>query len=147
MCEGSGHEPGVGSRGCEGFTLIELMVVTMIIGLLAAGALPRFDSARERTQFAAIQQDLRNLGASQERYYQGETSYALDLDDLDFEASNGVEVVVQEATSQGWSAMATHVSLPAGRGCAIYLGNALPPPVPGGGAHSGDPGVIECSDD
>ena len=48
-----------GSRAEAGFTLIELMVVVLIIGILIAIALPTFLGARQRAQDKAVQSDMR----------------------------------------------------------------------------------------
>lgn len=128
-----------------GFTLIEILIVIVVIGLLAAIAVPRMTTARERAHYATIASDIRNLGAAQERFFHGAMSYSMDLGALDFEASQGVEVNVTEATPLGWSAVGTHTALPPNRGCAIYLGNAVAPPLPSGEVHSAGSGVVQCT--
>ncbi len=132
-------------HGQPGFTLIELMVVILVVGLLAAIALPRLTQARERAFFSTIQQDFRNLGSAQERYHQLHLSYAQDLASLGFDPTVGVQVQVVEASSGGWSAQGTHESLGQARGCAVYLGDADPPSIPGGGSHTNGPGVVQCA--
>ena len=55
-------------RGDEGFTLIELLVVIIIIGILAAIAIPVFLNQRQKGWEAAVKSDLRNAATAQETY-------------------------------------------------------------------------------
>ena len=140
--------PNAGERRgerAEGFTLIELMIVVLVIGVLASIMLSRVDAFRQRAHYVSIGQDFRNLGAAQERYFQLNREYAVNLGDLDFSTSPGVEIDVIEASLDGWAAVGTHQGLPGSSGCGIYMGDAAAPALPSGTPVSVGPGVPECT--
>ena len=116
-------------RDNKGFTLIELLIVVVIIGILAAIAIPKFSATREKAYFAAMKSDLKNLASQQEIYYSDEYAYTTVAVDLGFVSSSGVTVDIDGAAADGWSATAEHAAM-AGEGCAIYYGNGTPPTTP-----------------
>jgi len=73
------------TRGRKGFTLVELAVVIIIIGVLAAFAVPRFLDSVERSKAAESFNYLAAVRAAQERYQVRQGTYAADLDDLDIQ--------------------------------------------------------------
>jgi len=112
-------------RDRDGFTLIELLIVVVIIGILAAIAIPKFSATREKAYFAAMKSDLKNLASQQEIYYSDEYAYTTTDTDLGFVSSDGVTVAIGVATADGWSATAVHAAMSgANDGCAIYYGTA-----------------------
>lgn len=122
----------------RGFTLIELLIVVVIIGILAAIAVPKFQSTKGKANAAALRADLRNLASAQEAYFHEHSTYTTNTAALTYTTSQGVVLTVISATRGGWSAKATHpLSFPLT--CAIYAGNVASPPFPGDAE-----GVVSC---
>ena len=59
----------------DGFTLIELLIVVVIIGILAAIAIPQFSSTKESAYDASAKSDLRNLMTTQEAHFARHSEY------------------------------------------------------------------------
>ena len=128
-----------------GFTLIELLIVIVIIGILAAIAIPKFGKTREKAYFKAMMSDLRNLNNQQEIYYsspQSNYSYAATVGDLpEFTMSQGVDVGIVTASNLGWSATASHAALNTStQQCGIFIGTVGTPP-----SWLATPGVVGCT--
>ena len=112
----------------RGFTLIELLIVVVIIGILAAIAIPKFSSTKGKAYIATMKSDLKNFASAQESYYYDHAVYyngAVPNAALAFSPSSGVNVTITAGDVSGWAATATHGIVP--NTCAIYVGGAAPP--------------------
>ena len=116
----------------KGFTLIELLIVVVIIGILAAIAIPKFANTKEKAYVASMKSDLRNLVTAQEAYFSDNNStYASSTGAMgtNYKASSGVTVTINSNTATGWTASAAHASTT--KTCSISLG--------GGATNEGEP--------
>jgi prepilin-type N-terminal cleavage/methylation domain-containing protein len=100
------------SRNKKGFTLIELLIVVVIIGILAAIAIPKFANTKDKAYVAAMKSDLRNLATYEEQYaadFNG-AYFAGDGTAQGFTPSQNVTVnaSLSGTTPPTWTATASH---------------------------------------
>ena len=112
----------------RGFTLIELLIVVVIIGILAAIAIPKFANTKGKAYAASMRSDLRNLAVAQESYMYDNAMYSNSLAAMNVRPSNGVTITIGVANAQGWNAQAEHYMANPIR-CYIYVGAAVLPPA------------------
>ena len=99
--------------------------MVVIVGLLAAIAIPKFTNTKEKAYVAAMKTDLRNLATAEEAFFYDSAKYSLSFAQMNgYAPTNGVAITVNEATSKGWSATAISVNTP--RRCYVFSGTAVP---------------------
>ena len=109
----------------KGFTLIELLIVVVIIGILAAIAIPKFATTKEKAYLATMKTDLRNLVTAEEGYFSDNQAFTTDQSAIGYAPSMKVTVTVSNVSANGWQAQATHAVLGAsGKKCNVYVGDA-----------------------
>ena len=110
----------------KGFTLIELLIVVVIIGILAAIAIPKFANTKEKAYLAAMKSDLRNLLTAEESYFGDNTAYTTVLPATMYATSTGVTGPTITVSGSDVTAYVAHTTTT--RTCAIYIGTtALAP--------------------
>jgi type IV pilus assembly protein PilA len=115
-------------RSRAGFTLIELLIVVVIIGLLAAIAIPKFGYTKQKAFTSTMKSDLHNLATAQESYWNDNAAYyggSVPTALMIYSPSPNTTIVINVATSSGWAATATHTNTAVT--CALFSGSVSPP--------------------
>ena len=118
----------------KGFTLIELLIVVVIIGILAAIAIPKFANTKEKAYLAAMKSDLRNLVTAEEAYFSEGSLYG-NVSAVGgqqgtiggvtgvYSTSTGVTVAGTANLGISFTALATHTATT--KTCYINVGTGL----------------------
>ncbi len=104
----------------KGFTLIELLIVVVIIGILAAIAIPKFANTKEKAYIAAMKSDLRNLVTAEEAFFSDSVKYTSSVTQLNFRPSTGVWTPTIVVGAGFWTAAVTHTQV-ANKSCQIAV--------------------------
>ena len=117
----------------DGFTLIELLIVVVIIGILAAIAIPKFATSKQKAYVDSMRADLRNLETAEEAYFFDNATYAdpnFLIANLSYHTSAGNTFSAKNIQSSGWTASMVNSFVPATASphtCAVWIGGATAP--------------------
>ena len=125
----------------KGFTLIELLIVVVIIGILAAIAIPKFATTKDKAKLASVKTDIRNYMTAQEAYFSDNAKYgdaaALAGAGYNFTFSSGNAATASSGDAAGYDVTVQNASISAGtKSCQVAVG--------GKAAAAADDGVIKC---
>jgi len=112
----------------KGFTLIELLIVVVIIGILAAIAIPKFSTTKDKAKLASVKTDLRNYMTAQEAYFSDNGTYgsAAQLQAPPYSFTTTTPNTIAGTGAAGtWTATVTNATISAGtNSCSVTLGGA-----------------------
>jgi len=122
----------------KGFTLIELLIVVVIIGILAAIAIPKFAATKDKAKLASVKTDIRNFMTAREGYLSDFAlygSYAQLGSQQGFRLSSG-NAGVGAGTAGGYNITVTNSSIASSpSNCTVLVGTV---------ADVTNDGVIQC---
>ena len=112
----------------KGFTLVEMLVVVVLIGILAAIALPKFANTKSKATVASMKSDLRNLAVAEEAAFADSARYSTVVDtlpgDVNIIPSQGNVILINQGTDKMWHATVTNPAVAIS--CQLGSGSGAP---------------------
>jgi type IV pilus assembly protein PilA len=145
----------------KGFTLIELLIVVVIIGILAAIAIPKFANTKEKAVVASMKSDLRNLVTAQEGFFSDNNTYGTAIGAAQANApappacggtvaftptTGNILVPAGGCTAAGWAATITNPAVTSASNdkCGIFVGDPATFAAAAGLAATDNEGAPKC---
>jgi len=142
------------STAKKGFTLIELLIVVVIIGILAAIAIPKFSTTKDKAKMAGMKTDLRNFISAMEVHFSDFNQYPANVARTGTSVANTIVFVptagnvlpatVTAVAGGGYSMTITNSTL-AGKTCAVSAGGTVAWPRTVGGLSLATDGEVKCN--
>lgn len=124
--------------GAEGFSLIELLIVMLVIAVLVSLAIPKGNQSRDKAKLASVKSDLRNIVSAEEAYFSDYKVYA-NWNNLRTRVKSSLSAgntVAIATNASGFTATVTNSSITTGfKRCRMRVG---------AGAAPGVDGVLTC---
>jgi type IV pilus assembly protein PilA len=123
-------------RSRSGFTMIEMMVVVIVVGILASLALPHLQASRNKANLASVKNDLSTVQTAEEEYFSDHNTYGTlaqleGSTSIKISANNTVTITVG---GTGYALSATNAAIQSGPAtCTVNMG-----------ATAGVQGVVSC---
>ena len=112
-------------RNRKGFTLIELLIVVVIIGILAAIAIPKFSSVKQKGYRTQAIAELQSLKTAEETFFTDSNRYG-DIGELSsYSHTSSVGSPTLTPSTSYWLATVTHPQIP-GMQCGIAVATTNP---------------------
>jgi prepilin-type N-terminal cleavage/methylation domain-containing protein len=105
------------NKARKGFTLIELLIVVVIIGILAAVAIPKFAQTKAKAYEAAMKSDIKNAMTSAESFFSDNNTYV----GMPQPTTSANVTLTPTPAATGVQFTASHASV-AGRTCQGFIG-------------------------
>jgi len=112
----------------KGFTLIELLIVVVIIGILAAIAIPKFAATKDKAKLSSVKTDVRNTMSLMEGYASDSGKYVNPVvANIPVSAGNTITAATANASGNGYTITVTNSSISAGqKTCTVQVGADAP---------------------
>jgi len=126
------------TRHRKGFTLVELLIVVVIIGILASVAIPKFAATKDKAKLVSVRTDVRNAETVEETYFSDFATFGTFAQlqaSSNYTLSTGNTMTITVATN-GYTVNANNNSISLGvTSCKVQVG---------GGASSTVDGIVTC---